>query len=47
MIFFISLSPQATASLVGVPVTALATMFGRMKELVMSWTLSLAGAGQP
>ena len=47
MIFFISLSPQATASLVEVPVTALAIMFGRMKELVMSWTLSLGGAGQP
>jgi hypothetical protein len=47
MIFFISLSAQATDSLVDVPVTAFASMFGRMKELVMSWTLSLAGAGHP
>src|SRR2546430_345882 len=47
MTFFISLSAQATASLVDVPVTALAIMLGRMKELVMSWTLSLGGDGQP
>ena len=47
MIFFISFSAQAMASLVDVPVTALAIMLGRMYELVMSWTLSEAGAGQP
>ena len=47
MIFFISLSAQATESLVDVPVTAFASMLGRMKELVMSWNLSLGGAGQP
>src|SRR3972149_3958169 len=47
MIFRISPSAQAIASLVGVPVTALAIMFGRMNELVMSWTRSLGGAGQP
>jgi hypothetical protein len=47
MIFFISASAQAIASLVEVPVTAFAIMFGRMNELVMSWTLSLEGAGQP
>ena len=47
MIFFISFSAQAMASLVDVPVTALAIMLGRMNELVMSWTLSEAGAGQP
>ena len=47
MIFFISFSAQAIASLVDVPVTALAIMLGRMNELVMSWTLSEAGAGQP
>jgi len=35
----ISFSAQAMASLVGVPVTALASMLGRMNEFVMSWTL--------
>ena len=44
---FISFSAQATASLVGVPVTALAIMLGRMYSLVMRWTLSVPGAGQP
>jgi hypothetical protein len=34
-------------SFVEVPVTALAIMLGRMYELVMSWTLSEAGAGHP
>jgi hypothetical protein len=33
--------------LVGVPVTALAIMLGRMNSLVMRWTLSAPGAGQP
>ena len=47
MTFFISLSAQAIASLVDVPVTALASMLGRMNELVMSCTLSEAGAGHP
>ncbi len=47
MIFCISFSAQAMASLVGVPVTALASMLGRMNEFVMSWTLSLGGAGHP
>src|SRR5262249_12715391 len=47
MTFFISPSAHAMASLVDVPVTALASMLGRMNELVMSWTLSLGGAGQP
>ncbi len=47
MIFFISVSAQAMESLVEVPVTALAIMLGRMYELVMSCTLSDAGAGQP
>ena len=47
MIFFISFSAQAMESLVDVPVTALASMLGRMYELVISWTLSEAGAGQP
>ena len=47
MIRFISFSAQAIASLVDVPVTALAIMLGRMNSLVMRWTLSLGGAGQP
>src|SRR5205823_14147175 len=47
MIFFISVSAQAIASLVGVPVTALAIMLGSSQELVMSCTLSDGGAGQP
>ena len=34
-------------SLVDVPVTALAIMLGSSHELVMSWTLSDGGAGQP
>ena len=44
---FISFSAQATASLVDVPVTALATMLGRMYSFVMRWILSVPGAGQP
>jgi hypothetical protein len=47
MIFFISFSAQAMESLVEVPVTALAIMLGKMYELVISCTLSDAGAGQP
>ena len=47
MTFFISFSAQAIESLVEVPVTAFASMLGRMKELVISCTLSEAGAGQP
>ena len=35
MIFFISFSAQPMASLVGVPVTALANMLGMMKEFVI------------
>ncbi len=44
---FISFSAQVMASLVGVPVTALAIMLGRMNSLVMRWILSVPGAGQP
>src|SRR5262250_1015100 len=46
MTFFISFSAQAIESLVEVPVTAFASMLGRMKELVISCTLSEAGAGR-
>ena len=47
MIFFISFSAQAIASFVDVPVTALASMIGRMNEFVISCTRSLGGAGHP
>ena len=46
-IFFISVSAQAMESLAEVPVTALAIMLGSRYVLVMSCTLSEAGAGQP
>src|SRR4030095_5677690 len=46
-IFFISPSAQAMASLVEVPVTSLAIMFGRRWVLVMSCPLPDGGAGQP
>src|SRR5262249_41878825 len=40
-------SPQASARLVGMPLTALATMSGRMKFTTMSCTAALGLAGQP
>ena len=39
--------PHWMASLMGVPVTALATMSGRMNESSMIWMNSLGLAGQP
>ena len=47
MIFFISFSAQAIASFVDVPVTALASMIGKMNEFVINCTRSLGGAGHP
>ncbi len=47
MTFFIPFTAQAIESLVDVPVTAFASMLGRMNELVISCTLSEAGAGHP